>query len=125
MGDQSAGLISAVDTLGSIPRSQLQLCNWHAVQAMRAKFTKAGYITEELDGFIDGKVEVPSLIDHAWAYVESDTVEALGANRATLMGALKVKDQKYISQNWVAKEYRTIFCYTKTLASRPLELCDG
>jgi hypothetical protein len=46
MGDQSAGLISAVDTLGSVPHSQLQFCNWHAVQAMRAKFTKSGYTTE-------------------------------------------------------------------------------
>jgi hypothetical protein len=43
MGDQSAGLISAVDTLGSVPRSQLQFCNWHAVEAMRAKFTKSRY----------------------------------------------------------------------------------
>jgi hypothetical protein len=117
MGDQSAGLISAVDRLGSVPHSQLQFCNWHAVQAMRAKFTKSGYTIEELDGFIDGEVQVPGLIDHAWAYVESDTVEALGVNRATLMGALKIKDQKYISQNWVAKEYRTIFCFTKTLAN--------
>ena len=33
------------------------------------------------------------------------------------MRALKVKDQKYVSQNWVGKEYRTIFCYTKTLAN--------
>ena len=92
---------------------------------MRAKFTKSGYTTEELDGFIDGdgEVEVPRLVEHAWAYIESDTVEALGANRATLMRALKVKDQKYISQNWVAKECRTIFCYTKTLTSRPLEVC--
>jgi hypothetical protein len=110
-------LISAVDTLESVPHSQLQFCNWHAVQAMRAKFIKSGYTTEELDGFIDGEVEVPSLTDHAWAYVESDTVKALGANRATLIGALKAKDQKSVSQNWVAKEYRTIFCYTKTLAN--------
>jgi hypothetical protein len=33
------------------------------------------------------------------------------------MGALKVKNQKYIRQNWVAKEYRTIFYYTKTFAN--------
>jgi hypothetical protein len=46
MGDQSAGLISAVDALGSVPRSQLQFCNWHVVQAMRAKFTKSGYTTD-------------------------------------------------------------------------------
>jgi len=125
MEDQSPGLISTVFTLRSIPSSQLQFCNWHAVQAMGAKFIKPGYTTEELDGFIDGEVGVPRLIDHACAYVESDTVEVLGANRGTLMRALKVEDQKYISPNWAAKEYRTIFCYTQTLASRSLELCGG
>jgi hypothetical protein len=66
---------------------------------MRAKFTKSGYTIEELNGFINGEVEVPGLINHAWAYVESDTVEALKENRVILIGALKAKDQKYISQN--------------------------
>ena len=115
--DQSARLISAVNTLGSVPCSQLQFCNWHAVKAIRAKFTKSGYTTEELDGFTDGEIEVPNLIDFAQAYVKGDTVETLGVNRAILMKALKVKDQKYISKNQVAKEYCTIFCYTKTLAN--------
>ena len=92
-------MISAVDTLGSVPHSQLQFCNWHAAKAMRAKFTKSGYTTEELDGFIDGEIEGPGLTDHVWAYVESDTVEALGVNRATLIGALKAKDQKCVSQD--------------------------
>ena len=64
---------------------------------MKAKFIKSGYTAEELDGFIDGEVEIPGLIDHAWAYVKSDTVEALEANRAILIQALKVKDQIYIS----------------------------
>src|SRR5437016_3954054 len=97
LGDQSAGLISAVDSLNSVPHSQLQFCNWHAVQAMKAKFIKSGYTTEELDGYIDGEVEIPGLIDHAWAYVQSETVEVLEANRTTLIKALKVKDQQYIS----------------------------
>ena len=64
---------------------------------MRAKFTKLGYTTEELNSFINGEVEVSGLINHAWAYVESDTVEALKKNRAILIGALKAKNQKYIS----------------------------
>src|SRR5947207_7328235 len=84
---------------------------------MKAKFIKSGYTAEELDGFIDGEVETPGLIDYAWAYVQSDTVEALKANRAILIKALKIKDQTYISQTWVAKEHRTIFCYTKTFAN--------
>jgi hypothetical protein len=66
---------------------------------MKTKFIKSGYTTEELNGFINGEIKVPSLINHAWAYVESDTVKALEENRVILIGALKAKDQKYISQN--------------------------
>jgi hypothetical protein len=66
---------------------------------MKAKFIKLGYSTEELNSFTDGEVEISGLIDYAWAYVESDTVEALNANRVTLIGVLKVKDRKYIREN--------------------------
>jgi len=52
---------------------------------MKAKFIKSGYTAEELNGFIDGEVEIPSLINHAWAYIKSDIVEALEANRAILI----------------------------------------
>ena len=65
LGDQSAGLISTIDSLKSIPYSQLQFCNWYAVQVMKTKFIKSKYITEELDDFIDSKVETPSLLNHA------------------------------------------------------------
>jgi hypothetical protein len=30
---------------------------------MRAKFNKAGYIIEELNGWVDGKVEISGLAD--------------------------------------------------------------
>src|SRR2546423_9150885 len=84
---------------------------------MKAKFIKSGYTIEELDGFINDEVETPGLIDYAWAYIQSDTVEALKVNRAIIIKALKIKDQIYISQIWVVKEHCTIFCYTKTFAN--------
>ena len=59
---------------------------------MKAKFIKSGYTIEELNSFIDDKVEIPSFINHAWAYVKSDIVEELKINRAILIKALKVKD---------------------------------
>jgi hypothetical protein len=65
---------------------------------MRVKFTKSGYTIEEFNDFIDGEIEVPDLINHAWAYIKNETVEALEANRVILIEALKVKDQKYISK---------------------------
>jgi MULE transposase domain len=54
MGDQAPGLIKAVDVLDSIPNAMLQFCNWHAVEAMRAKFNKAGYTIEDIDGYTEG-----------------------------------------------------------------------
>jgi hypothetical protein len=84
---------------------------------MKAKFIKSGYSIEELNSFTDGEVEISGLIDYAWAYVESDTIEALKTNRVILIEALKIKDRKYIRENWIIKEYRIIFYYTKILAN--------
>jgi hypothetical protein len=55
MGDQTPGLIKAVDVLDSIPNDVLQFRNWHAVEATRAKFDKAGFTTEEIDGYTEGQ----------------------------------------------------------------------
>jgi hypothetical protein len=115
MGDQAAGLIKAVDVLEAVPNSVLQFCNWHAVEAMRAKFNKAGYTTEELNGWMDGEVEVLGLADLSWAYIKSDTLELLETNRAKLIAALRPKERSYIMEIWLPKEHRVVFCYTKLL----------
>jgi hypothetical protein len=119
MGDQAAGLIKAVDVLDSIPNGVLQFCNWHAVEAMRAKFNKAGYTTEDIDGYTEGQapdeVEIPGLTDLSWAYIKSDTLEELDTNRAALVAALRPKEKGYIIDTWFPKEKRVIFCYTKLL----------
>ena len=59
---------------------------------MKAKFTKLRYTIEELDGFIDSKVEVPSLIDHTWAYIKSEIIEVLKVNYIILIEILKIKN---------------------------------
>ena len=59
---------------------------------MKAKFIKSGYIIEELNGFTDGKIEIPGLINYAWAYIQSETVEVFKVNRIILIKALKVKN---------------------------------
>jgi hypothetical protein len=115
MGDQAAGLIKAIDVLHSAPKSKLQFCNWHAVEAMRAKFNKAGYTSEEIDGWVDGEVEVKGLTDHSWDYIESATEDELETNRTKLINALRPKERGYITDTWLPKEHRVIFCYTKLL----------
>jgi hypothetical protein len=109
------GLIKAVDVLEAIPNSVLQFCNWHTVEAIRAKFNKAGYTTEELNSRVDGKIEVPGLADLSWAYIKSNTLELLKVNRATLVAALRPEERNYIIETWLLKEYRVVFCYTKLL----------
>ena len=85
-----------MDTLNSVPNSKLQFYDQHAVQAIRAKFIKIEYITEELDGFINGKIEIPGLIDLYQAYIKSDIIEELIINRNRLIARLRAKEKTYI-----------------------------
>lgn len=116
LSDQAAGLISAVDTHDAIPHSQLQFCNWHAQQAILARFQKAGYTSTELDGYIDeAQVDYEGLKDLTWAYLKSNTLTELDANRQRLLDALRPAEQQYIMNTWIPKEQRVIFCYTRKL----------
>jgi hypothetical protein len=74
----------------------LQFCNWHAVKVIRAKFNKASYTTEKLNGWVNGEIEILGLADLSWAYIKSDTLELLEVNRATLVAALRPKERSYI-----------------------------
>ena len=85
------------------------------MEVIRAKFNKAGYTTEELNGWVDSKVEVPDLADLSWAYIKSDTLELLEVNRATLVAALRPEERSYIIETWLPKEHRVVFYYTKLL----------
>ena len=53
VGDQAGGLITAIDSPGPSPKSfpdiRLQHCNWHAVKAMKAKYRKSGYTSDEVE----------------------------------------------------------------------------
>jgi hypothetical protein len=84
---------------------------------MRVKYNKAGYTSEEIDGYTDGELEIKSLIDHLWDYIESATEEKLETNRIKLIDALRPKEREYIIDTWIPKEYRVIFYYIKLLAN--------
>jgi hypothetical protein len=51
MADQAGGLIAACDCPNPklLPGVQLQHCNWHAVEAMKAKYRKSGYSSGEVE----------------------------------------------------------------------------
>jgi hypothetical protein len=48
LGDQAAGLISALPKY--LSSAQLQHCDWHAVEAMKRRFRKGGYTSDQIDG---------------------------------------------------------------------------
>ena len=62
IGDQAVGLIASIETYDSMPNSQLQFCQWHAAEAMRARWTKNGDRSEEIR-------QSGGLIDLTWRYL--------------------------------------------------------
>jgi hypothetical protein len=92
LGDQAGGIVAFVPI--AFPSTQVQSCDWHAVEAMEAKYRKSGYRKDEIRGWVDGNGEYHSgLKDLSWAYVKSATIEQLEANRQFLLDALKSEDQ--------------------------------
>ena len=89
-------MIKVVDILKAVFNSVLQFCNWYAVEAMRAKFNKAGYTIEELNGKIDDKIEILGLVNLFWAYIKSNTLKLFKVNRVILVTALYFKEYNYI-----------------------------
>ena len=95
IGNQAVGLIASIQTYDSMPNSQLQFCQWHAAEAMRARWTKNGYRSEE----IRGNSANLGLIDLTWRYLQSETKQDLDYNRAALLAKLKEPEKRYIKLN--------------------------
>ena len=101
-------MISAYDTLGCLPNSDLQYCTWHALDAMVGWYRKAGkYIKDQID----------VLKAHSHAYIYSRTLEAVELNRKQLTDLLLPDDRHYILETWKARERRFVAYYTKKLTN--------
>ena len=61
IADQAGGVLSSVPK--AWPSCRVQICDWHAVEAMKAKYRKSGYKKAEIDGLRnkDGTVEKEGL----------------------------------------------------------------
>ena len=72
------------------PQCRVQICDWHAVEAMKAKYRKNGYKKAEIDGLRnkDGTIEKEGLADLSWNYIKSMTIDELTTNWAILIAAL-------------------------------------
>lgn len=63
---------------------------------MKRRFRKGGYTSDQ----VDGTGEASGLAELAWAYIKSDTFEALEINRERLISVLQPKDRIYIKEIW-------------------------
>jgi len=98
--------------------SKLQLCNWHARQAMITNFRKTGYTNDEIEGVTDEFGETtPGIKSLAWEYLKSPSLEALEYNRHRLLNRLRIEDHHYLFTNWVLKEESVIACHTRHLSN--------
>ena len=59
---------------------------------MKTKFIKSRYIIKKLNNFINNKVEILSLINYIWTYIQNNIVEIFKINYIILIKVLKVKN---------------------------------
>ena len=64
----------------------LQLCNWHAAEAVKKRLTQEGYPLEARN----------ELSNTIWAWIRSPSIEDVDINRDALLRLLHTKDQEYL-----------------------------
>jgi hypothetical protein len=84
---------------------QLQLCKWHAVEAVKARLVASGRYSKE---------RRKDLIDLIWSWVQADTSEILEEQRDKLLKELDTKERDYLTGYYGPKEPQFIAAYTKT-----------
>jgi len=121
LGDWAAGLIASIPE--AFPDAYFQGCDWHAVGAMLKWYRgkKKDYTSEEVDGSGEqlqkdqtkANLRVPGLHHFSWQYIQSETLEELEANRASLIALLRPQDRWYIDVHWRKIEKAVVYYFTK------------
>jgi hypothetical protein len=90
---------------GRLQQVLLQLCEWHAVSAIKRRLIAAGeYAKEHRD----------KLISMIWNWVKAPSLEELEECRSKLLVALEHKEQAYIRNYYQLKEFQFCRAYTQT-----------
>ena len=117
IGDFAGGLQSAMSDLNEQEATaaaadgreaelcQLQLCIWHAVEAIRAKLVRTGKYSKQ---------KREELTDLIWKWAQSNTLVALDENRNKLLAKLGDKEQQYLHEYYKPKENQFTKVYAKT-----------
>ena len=101
--DMAWELSSQMDELGS--DCILQLCCWHAAEAIKKRLTREGYPLEKRK----------ELADMVWGWIKSDTIDAVERNRGILLDNLHQKDQNYLINFYQRQESQFVTAHTKLL----------
>ena len=96
-------LSSQMDELGT--ECSLQLCGWHAAEAIKKMLAREGYPLETR------KV----LADLVWQWIKSETLNDIERNRGILLDHLHQKEQNYLVSFYQRQEQLFVTAYTKEL----------
>ena len=105
--NQAYELVNHLDALGS--DCTLQLCSWHAAEALKAWLIKEAYPKEVKE---QKEVGLHSLI---WNWIKSPTVTELNLNREILAASLRPKEQEYLHSYWQRQEPQFVRAYIRLL----------
>ncbi|KAI9760481.1 MAG: hypothetical protein M1840_002409 [Geoglossum simile] len=86
----------------------LQICEWHAVQAIRKRLTITGGYPGEWKDLI---------IDLVWSWIKSPTEKDLKERREQLLAAVDVKEATGLNEFYRTKESQFIYVYTSKQAN--------
>jgi hypothetical protein len=83
----------------------LQLCEWHAVEAIKRKLVHAGkYPKDKRD----------SIVDVIWLWVKAESEEAVNEEREKLLGLLHPTERVYLLSYYQPREQHFLRLYTRT-----------
>jgi len=94
--------------VGGLQVAKLQLCKWHAVEAIKKRLYKAGLYSDPR------RLE---LVDFINKWVKAPTLTALDEARAKLLFKLSYPDRQYILDFYQPKEFQFCRAYTRKLAN--------
>src|SRR5207248_6358200 len=83
----------------------LQLCEWHAVAAIKRRLISAGKYKKE---------RREELISMIWDWVQATSNEDLDKRRKELLAALHSEEAEYITNYYQPKEHQFCRAYTRT-----------
>lgn len=87
---------------------QLQLCAWHAVEAIRKRLIRAGRYPAEL------QKELQNLL---WSWVKTYNQEDSASTRSAILDRLFDVDRNYLIKYYKRQEAAFIKCFTRTYAN--------